>query len=233
MCNAAFAAAAAIATTAAMAAPMQEAKAMDVKQCFERAVLLQKLQEEGQQYIAFANEPLVDKDKSEARLFTGNKAGTVGYIIGGDQPKEVGSTQGCVELRLKDVEIFDARVPGVDPKALIKTEDPAKALLQCDKSGRGRCDVHSRSLASQDRDGYRVMMQAHIAELQPDGSYATGDLVTITGHLEKQKLTGRLEGMEKLGTWAITSTAGAYTIARAFTDMTYAPYALKILDERH
>lgn len=80
MCNDAFAAAAAIATTAAMVAPMQKAKAMDVGQCFERAVLLQKLQEEGQQYIAFANEPLVDKDKSEARLFTGNKAGTVGYL---------------------------------------------------------------------------------------------------------------------------------------------------------
>jgi hypothetical protein len=218
---------AAFAATAAIAMPMQQAKAMDLGRCFERAALLQKLEEEGQQVVVFANEPLVTRNESgyesESRLFTSNATGSVGYIIGGNKPKEVGATQGCVKLRLTDVTILDARVAGVDPKALLKTEDPATALSECKEAGAGRCNVHSRFLASQDRDGYRVMMQAHIAELQPDGkTYAKGDLVTLTGQME-----GR-----QLGTWAITSPAGAYTIARAYTDIAYAPYAIKVLDER-
>jgi hypothetical protein len=213
--------AACVGATAVIADPCN-AKAMDVGQCFDRATLLHKLQEEEQQPIVFANEPSVKQGKSESRLFTTNAKGSIGYLIAGNEPREVGATRACVKLRFKDVEIFDARDPGVDPRALIKTEDPAKALAECEKAGRGRCDVHSRFLASQDQGGYRVMMQAHIAELQTDGSYTTGDLVTLTRQLE-----GR-----KLGTWAITSAAGAYTIARAYTDMAYAPYALKILDGR-
>src|SRR4051812_33926215 len=118
MCNAVFASA--IAATAAMAVPTHEAKAMELGKCFERAVLIQKLQDEGQQPVVFANEPLVYEDKSEARLYTSNEDGTVGYLISGDQPKEVGSTRGCIEVRLKGIEIFDARVSGVDPKALIR-----------------------------------------------------------------------------------------------------------------
>ncbi len=206
-----------------MGAMSHQADAMDVGQCFDRAALQQKLQEEGQWPVAFANEPLDNQDKPEGRLFTSDAAGSVGYMIGGNQPREVGATRACVELRLKDVKVFDARVPGVDLGALIKTEDPATALRECEAIGRGTCDIHSRFLAAQDRDGYRVMMQAHIAELQPDKkTYATGDLVTLTG-----QMAGR-----KLGTWAVTSAAGAYTIARAYEDIAYAPYALKVLDDR-
>jgi hypothetical protein len=195
---------------------------MDVGQCFEMVVIKQKLQDEGQQHIAFANEARVDNDKDEVQVFTSDAKGDVGYVLSGNQPKSAVSTRGCVALRLQNVKIFDARVPGVDNGTLIKTEDPATARRQCEAVGTGTCGLHSRLLADQDRGGYRVMMQGTVMHHQPDGTYIPGGLVTVTAQMEG----------EKIGTLGYTSQAGAYTIATAFTDMAYAPYALEILDGR-
>ena len=181
------------------------------------------MQEEGQQYIAFANEARVDNDKDEVQVFTTDAKGDVDYILSGNQPKSAVSTRGCVELRLQNVKIFDARVPGIDPGALIKTEDPGIAKRQCEAIGVGGCNLHSKFLAEQARAGYRVMMQGTAMNHLPNGTYTPGQLVTLTGQMDG----------EKIGTLAYTSKEGAYSIATAFTDIAYAPYALKILDERH
>jgi hypothetical protein len=203
---------------AAMALPMQQAKAMDVGQCFSATEMKQKLQEEAQQKIAVGNEPQVNGASFEMRAFTTDADGN-GYLLSGDLPKKFASIEICVSERLKNVKIFDARVAGVDPKALVN-EDPAKAEREC--NGSTLCNLHSKALADDDRVGKRVMMQGTTMDRQPDGTYKPGYLATLTGQM----------GGDKLGVLSYTSPAGACTIATTFADVAYSEYALNVLDRK-
>jgi hypothetical protein len=214
-----FNAAAAGAAIAVLSGMATQAKALDVGQCFSMADMKLKLLAEGQQYIAFANEPVVDQNKMEVRVFTSDIAGNVGYVLSGNQPKEAVSTQACVELRLQNVHIFDARMPGVDSAALVNEDRPA-AMRQCETLQ--GCNIHGQFLADQEKAGYRVMLQGTLMHRQPDGTYSPGNLATLTGQMDNKKM----------GALAYTSKAGAYTIATAFIDIAYSPYALRILDGR-
>jgi hypothetical protein len=211
------------AATAAMAMPTQQAKAMDVGQCFSAPEMRQHLQDERQQKIALGDEPAVNPKPGaplfEMRAFTTDADGN-GYILSGNLPKRFASTEICVSVRLKNVKIFDARVPGVDPKALVH-EDPVKAERQCQTSGSALCNLHSTALANSDRDGYRVMMQGTRMARQPDGTYKPGDLVTLTGQMQG----------DKKGMLSHTSPEGAFTLATTFANVAYSEYAIKTLED--
>jgi hypothetical protein len=204
-----------------MGATLEQTEAMDVEQCLSATEMKQKLNEEGQQYVAIANEPVIDQDKEKIRVFTSNSTGTNGYVLSGDQPRALVSSQFCVSLRYKDVKIFDANEPGVNSGALVKTENSEIARRQCEHD-KGTCSLHSTTLAAQAKNGRRVMMQATLMHRQRDGTYSPGNLLTLTGQMEG----------ERRGTLGYTSSVGAYTIVTPFDNVTYGPYALKILEKQ-
>lgn len=167
------------------------AYADDDADCGTPAEITQRMKAEGQRSFAMAELVKWENEKNVfyGVIYTVNADLSVGYILQSDQPPGRTASRFCIDKRLENIRMFDAREPGLDPAALLRA-DEAEAEKRCAelvRSGRleaGTCRPLNVLLRSVEPYGERAMFQGFVTHKQSDGRYIrTGTLATITGSI--------------------------------------------------
>ncbi|MFZ6769783.1 hypothetical protein ACO0LM_22245 [Undibacterium sp. Di26W] len=169
-------------------AAVGQVHAADTGFCSTPETMTATLKAEGQRSIASAQSVLMDK-QMRGMMFTMNADRSVGYILRADKPLGEHASQICVQDRLSDIRLFDARQPGIPTAVLLKAPE-ADAQRQCAAWVKEKrvvpngCGSLNTMIAKIEKWGVRVMMQGLVTEKGPDGTYRTvGTLATISGHI--------------------------------------------------
>ena len=111
---------------AALTGLCSTAHAMEPGECFSMDQLNRNLATDHQHSVIFANR-LLPKPQQAAptksprlgTIFTTNDDGTRGYHIEGNTAIDRPFARACIQAKLSNVKLFDARKPGVDPDTKI------------------------------------------------------------------------------------------------------------------
>ena len=104
------------------------AQSLEPGQCLPIAEMNTALKALGQRTLVIGNREALNNDSTRssgvritryANAVTSNADGSLGFQIEGDLPRAQSSTKMCVAARLTNISLLDARVPGVQPSALL------------------------------------------------------------------------------------------------------------------
>ena len=240
---------------AAFALFASPAFAADVGWCGTPEEMSALMREEGQRSLAVGNQIIhFERDadgslhaiepKQAGVIFTAHPDGSVGYLIQADQPIGTPATSSCITLRIHDVRLYDARVPGIPPEALVdSTEDAALArclaLYEERIAVEGRCFFHNILLQGSVILGDGVLLQGYGAVRRLDGAYVAGEsLVTVT-FIERgngRKPNGdRSPDQDRHATILFTALPEGAAVLQHSTllvDATYTKQAIDMLESR-
>jgi hypothetical protein len=208
------------------------AGAADTGFCATPEIMTATLKAEGQRSVASAQGVRRHKEL-DGMIFTTNADRSVGYILRADKPLGERASQVCVQQRLSDLRLFDAREPGTPPAVLLKAPE-TDALHQCEvwiqeKSVTpGGCGSLNTMIAKVEKWGVRVMLQGLVTEKGPDGTYRpVGTLATVSGHIGGKIDTFKENTLGIAGDITLSSLPdGASVINTALMYPEYTPYGL-------
>ena len=181
---------------------------LEAQQCLPIAQMNMALKSEGQRTLVIGNREALNnaperssgvKITRYADAVTSNADGTVGYQLEGDLPRDQSSTSMCVRAKLTNVQLFDARVPGLNRAAFLG----------------GEFDEQVRVL---ERGGTRPMIIADTVHRRPDGSERLGLPMVLFGNIAQRSASIQTKGPDG---------KGAFMVLMGDTD--YTPEALRRL----
>jgi hypothetical protein len=196
---------------------------MEPGECFPMEQLDRNLATDHQHSVIFANRvPPKPQQAAPAKsprlgtIFTTNDDGTRGYHIEGNTAIDRPFTRACIQAKLSNVKLFDARKPGVDPDTKIGGSRDAVTHRCLNVTG---CAYHDDVLDTADKNGMHVMFQGLAIDKTIHGTPKAGALLTVIGDP-----TG-----DKLGALGYSSLLGDYVFMNSLSDVSYRPYALERL----
>ena len=204
------------------------ARALEPGQCGTPQEISATLGEEGHGFIARMNTLVADTDIQDTRFLaefvTANADRSEWYIVTGNQDLNTASTQFCVTLKGRDLEVVDFREPPAELQ-LIASQwhfDRTKALAQCERI-QGRipgvaCNAYEDVLLNLTTE---FGEQTALRGMTLDASGNDLTLATIAASSEN-------------GTYRSLSTAseGATTIISSGQNFAFAPSVLQELDRQ-
>lgn len=223
------------AALAAGALCASHAQALDVNECGTPEGMTAKLRSEGQRAVALADE-LSAENEMRGMVFTVNADRSVGYFLRADRPSDEKAGMVCVQRRLADVRLHDARRAGISPAALLKAPE-ADALRRCDELARqgalsrGTCGSLNAALKRDEPNGVRPILQGLIVEKRNDGSYQpNGVLATVSGNVMRKRSDGDPAIRAIRGDIALSALPeGATIIDTVLVFPDYTPHGLTLL----
>jgi hypothetical protein len=208
---------------AALTGLCRTADAMEPGECFPMEQLNRNLATDHQHSVIFANrvppkpqQAAPDKSPRLGTIFTTNDDGTRGYHIEGNAAIDRPFTRACIQAKLSNVKLFDARKPGVDPDTKIGGSRDAVTHRCLNVTG---CAYHDDVLDTADKNGMHVMFQGLAIDKTIHGTPKAGALLTVIGDPTK----------DKLGALGYSSLLGDYVFMNSLSDVSYRPYALERL----
>ena len=197
-----------LACVVALPAPAQE---LEPKQCLPIAEMNAALRAQGQRTLIIGNREALNNDASRssgvrvtryANAVTSNPDGSLGYQLEGDLPRAQSSTSMCVRVRLTNIRLLDARVPGIRSDILFG----------------GAWDDEVRE---KERLGTRPMVVADTVHRGSGGTLQRGGPMVIFWN-----------GMQRSASMYTRDAGGNPLGLALMGDTDYTPYALQILDAR-
>lgn len=162
------------------------ALAADVGECGTPEAMTAKLRAEGQRSVAYADD-LTIKDEYYSLMFTVNADQSVGYVLKSDRLANEQATRICIDRRLADVRLHDARRVGV-PSAALLTAPETETSPRCEERHRRQAvrkefcgSLNTLLRVASDQFGRRPMLQGIVVEKTAAGYRKTGDLLTLSG----------------------------------------------------
>ena len=150
------------------------AMALEPKQCLSMTEMNAALKAEGQRTMIIGDRQALQNptgkiaDASILRFVntvTSNDDGSVGYQLEGNLPRAQASTKVCVGAKLTNVQLFDARRPGL-PQAVMLGGEFEKVIRE-----------------TAEEKGTRPMVYADTVHKRPDGSSRIGLPMIIIGNI--------------------------------------------------
>lgn len=201
-----------------------------------------KLKAEGQR--SFATADRVERDKTlnvnvlYGMIFTVNADGSTGYILMSDKDSGTRANKICVHERMTEIQVFDARKPGLPPESLMRATDEdgkrrCDALVRDRKLDPGTCGTLNADLKAGEKHGEHVMFHGFNVSRQKDGSFAKdGTLTTVAADMSDAPMD-KNDPKPKYGSVLYSILPEGATISSvSLVYARYTPYGVSLLAGR-